>query len=76
VQAFAYPKGAYDDDVKRIVADVGFETAVTVREGVLGDDPDWLTLPRIAVHAGLSLKAFEAKLSRAVDWYRWLRRSA
>ncbi len=76
VVSFAYPKGAYDDAVKRAVADAGFSAALTVREGVLEDAPDWLALPRLTVHDGLSLKAFAAKLSPAAHWYHWLRRQA
>jgi peptidoglycan/xylan/chitin deacetylase (PgdA/CDA1 family) len=76
VTAFAYPKGAYDDAVKRAVAAAGFAAAVTIREGMLADAPDWLALPRLGVHDGLSLKAFEAKLSAAAQWYHWLRGQA
>jgi len=76
VETFAYPKGAYDDAVKGAVADAGFATALTVRDGLLADDPDWLALPRLGIHDGLSVKAFAAKLSPAADWYRWLRRQA
>jgi peptidoglycan/xylan/chitin deacetylase (PgdA/CDA1 family) len=73
VHAFAYPKGAYDDAVQRAVADAGFAVAVTIREGVLADAPDWLALPRVGVHDGLGLKAFAAKLSMAAQWYHRLR---
>ena len=76
VRSFAYPKGAYNEAVKRLVGEAGYETAVTIREGVLAGALDWLALPRLAVNTGLSLAAFEAKLSYAAHWYHRLRRRA
>lgn len=76
VETVAYPKGAHDDAVKRAVVDAGFVTALGIREAVLDDDPDWLALPRLTVHDGLSSKAFAAKLSPAAHWYERLRRRA
>jgi len=76
VETVAYPKGAHDDAVKRAAADAGFATGLGIREAVLDDDPDWLALPRLTVHDGLSLKAFAARLSPAAHWYERLRRRA
>jgi len=47
VLSFAYPKGAYNKQVKQEVARAGFRYAVTVQEGLISKNPDWLALPRI-----------------------------
>lgn len=74
VDAFAYPKGAHDDLVRRIVASAGFRLAATTREAVVDGAPDWLALPRLVMHPSLRGAAFDAKLSRAAQWYHGWRR--
>jgi peptidoglycan/xylan/chitin deacetylase (PgdA/CDA1 family) len=73
VVSFAYPKGEYDERVKAEVSASGFRYAVTVREGLVRQEPDWLALPRVWVSSRLSLHAFAAKVSPAVEWYGWMR---
>lgn len=47
VTDFCYPYGAYDERIRDLVADAGYETAVTVRPGVVFPDTDPLQLPRL-----------------------------
>lgn len=73
--SFAYPKGNYNRAVKELVKEAGFQAAVTVQEGLVDNQPDWLALPRIWVSSQLSAKEFEARLSPATRIYRtYLRR--
>ena len=65
IVSFAYPKGDCDEATRSLVAANGFQLAVTTREGLTGDDPDWLMLPRVSISHKFSLKLFEAKLSHA-----------
>jgi len=74
VVSFAYPKGAYNDAVKQEAAQLGFRYAVTIREGLVPRQPDWLALPRVWISPRLILPAFAAKVSPAVNWYEWIRR--
>ncbi len=73
IDSFAYPKGDCDQEVKELVQQAGFAQAVTIREGLVDGESDWLALPRIWVSARLSLKGFEARLSPATTMYRRLR---
>lgn len=74
VVSFAYPKGDYNTAVKREVAELGFRWAVTIREGLVPAQPDWLALPRVWISPRLSFSAFMAKVSPAVEWYERTRR--
>jgi peptidoglycan/xylan/chitin deacetylase (PgdA/CDA1 family) len=51
VQAFSYPCGKYDDDVKKAVCDAGYDFAVTTESGV-NDLRDRYALKRINVWEG------------------------
>jgi peptidoglycan/xylan/chitin deacetylase (PgdA/CDA1 family) len=68
--SFAYPKGDYNGLVIEYVRRVGFQSAVTVREGLVDTQPDWLALPRIWVSGKVSPKGFRARLSPATTLYR------
>lgn len=74
VVSFAYPKGAYNHILKQEVAKLGFRWAVTIQEGLVHREPDWLALPRVWINSRLSLPAFAAKISPAVEWYERIRR--
>jgi len=74
VISFAYPKGAWNEALKEEVQRQGFRYAVTTREGLIPDHPDWLALPRVWISHSLNLGSFAAKLSPAVEWYEKLRR--
>ncbi|MGH7770918.1 MAG: polysaccharide deacetylase family protein [Candidatus Binatia bacterium] len=73
VMSFAYPKGDYNQAVKTLLTALGFRVAVTIQEGLVDGNPDWLALPRVWVGNKLDLKAFEAKISPAMRWYAQLR---
>jgi peptidoglycan/xylan/chitin deacetylase (PgdA/CDA1 family) len=74
VVSFAYPKGDYNDAVRDAARKEGFLLAVTIEEGLVPGEPDWLALPRVWVSNRLSSGAFLAKLSPAVGWYQELYR--
>jgi peptidoglycan/xylan/chitin deacetylase (PgdA/CDA1 family) len=76
VTSFAYPKGDYDDRVRGIVAACGFRVAATIREGLVGPDPDWLALPRVSGRPSETMLAFRCKLHPAIDLYERLVRRA
>lgn len=50
--SFAYPYGAYNDDIKKIVSDAGYKYAVTLEKGWVVQDTALLEIPRI--RAGLA----------------------
>lgn len=52
VTSLAYPAGAHDARVLRVVAEAGFLTAVTVRAGPASPEQGLLTLHRIRVNRG------------------------
>lgn len=74
VCSFAYPKGDYNQAVQELVRQAQFQFAVTIREGLVDNQPDWLALPRIWISGRLSLKSFKARLSPATRIYRRWRR--
>jgi peptidoglycan/xylan/chitin deacetylase (PgdA/CDA1 family) len=72
VDAFAYPRGLFDDDVVCMVREAGFGSAVTIREGLLRGTLDPLRLPRVAVGPTTTMTQFKAKLSGGLEAYeRW-----
>ena len=73
VVSFAYPKGDYNAAIKDTVRAIGFRFAVTIREGLVGDAPDWLTLPRVWISDRLSMNTFKAKVSPAAEMYARIR---
>ncbi|MFL5738471.1 MAG: polysaccharide deacetylase family protein [Actinomycetota bacterium] len=73
VRTFAYPKGKHDRRVVEAVRASGFDAAVTVREGLVHDGADLLTLPRIAVRASTGTAQLRAKLTRGVELYERLK---
>ena len=74
IVSFAYPKGDCNEAVKTLVGSLGFWMAVTIREGLVSESPDWLALPRVWISGSLSIAAFEAKMSPATRWYGRLRK--
>lgn len=73
VVSFAYPKGDYNEAVKAVVCEAGFQLAVTNREGLVPSVPDWLALPRVWINDTMSMGQFRGKLSPAVALYERLR---
>lgn len=51
VRHFCYPYGDYSPEVRDMVEEAGFETAVTVEPGVWRDDTDRFLVPRIGARA-------------------------
>jgi peptidoglycan/xylan/chitin deacetylase (PgdA/CDA1 family) len=72
VTSFAYPKGDHNDAVRAAVGNAGFGVAVTVREGLVGPEPDWLALPRASARPGEGALAFHCKLHPGIDLYERL----
>jgi peptidoglycan/xylan/chitin deacetylase (PgdA/CDA1 family) len=69
VTSFAYPKGDYNEEVKKLVGMAGYRAAVTANERLMDELPDWLALPRIWISNTLSMGAFRAKVSPAIEIY-------
>lgn len=72
---FAYPFGDHTAETKHVVADAGFQAAVTVHEGTVGPECDMLQIPRVSIDSSTSRYQFAGKLSRAVDCYEYLKRA-
>jgi len=70
---FAYPFGAYNEEVVAVLEEQGFKGAVTVKEGLVGAANDIYRLPRNAVDSATSFGEFKAKLSRAVEIFARVR---
>jgi peptidoglycan/xylan/chitin deacetylase (PgdA/CDA1 family) len=65
VTALAYPYGAENEFVRRVIADLGFQAALGCDPGIsrLGDDP--LRLPRIEVSGGCTPERLLASIEHA-----------
>lgn len=74
VVSFAYPNGDHNQRIRGLVGSVGLRFAVTIREGLVQDTPDWLALPRAWIHRSLDSLLFRAKLSPTLDRYHQLRK--
>ena len=70
---FAYPWGDYDATTVDIVRALGFNAAVTVREGTVGHKSDPFLLPRVSIDHSTTFAQFKGKLSTAVDWYHGMK---
>lgn len=66
---FAYPYGSYNEETARMVAECGYDAAVTVEEGTVGPDTVLYRLPRNSIDASTSLAQFKGKTSTAIDRY-------
>jgi peptidoglycan/xylan/chitin deacetylase (PgdA/CDA1 family) len=75
VESFAYPRGAYTDATRHLVASLGFKFAATTREGLVEQAPDWLALPRVPITDDLDRAAFTARVSVATGVFDRLRRA-
>ncbi len=70
---FAYPSGRYTAATARLARDLGFDAAVTVREGTVGPTSDLFALPRVSIDSSTTRAQFCGKLTRAVDIYETLK---
>ena len=66
VKTLAYPYGAENESVRRVVEDLGFQAAVSCEPGIsrLGDNP--LRLPRIEVSAWCTPEQLIAKIGAGI----------
>ncbi len=65
VRTFAYPYGKYNDVIKRVVRDSGFELAVTTNGGYNWNDSIMLEQPVISVTGYDDVTSFADKIMRA-----------
>lgn len=54
VSTFAYPNGNYTENIQNILAEKGFNAAVTTRKGFLERGTPLMEIPRIGVHEDVS----------------------
>jgi peptidoglycan/xylan/chitin deacetylase (PgdA/CDA1 family) len=74
IVSFAYPKGFFNQKIRHIVSEAGFENAVTTKEGLLNSkNMDWLVLPRVDIDENVKWIQFRGKVSRALEMYETLR---
>lgn len=66
--SFAYPYGAFDRDLARTVADLGFETATTVVAADVVDFAAPFSLPRIPIRREYTLEDVMALVAGARRW--------
>lgn len=69
---FAYPRGRNGPAHRRLVAQAGYEGAVTVAPGVCRPSSDSFALPRTEISADDDDDAFRLKLAGAFDFWHWL----
>jgi peptidoglycan/xylan/chitin deacetylase (PgdA/CDA1 family) len=74
IVSFAYPKGFFNQNLRNLVSEAGFENAVTIKEALLDNqDTDWLLLPRVGIDENVKWIQFRGKVSRALEMYETLR---
>lgn len=71
--AVAYPYGDFDEDTIRLVRELGFSAACSVREGLVSVESNCFTLPRNAIDRSTTFTQFSGKVSRVLDWYLLLK---
>jgi peptidoglycan/xylan/chitin deacetylase (PgdA/CDA1 family) len=71
--AFAYPRGKFNNSVKKNVSLCGYYCACTVIPGVVTLASDRYALPRISIDRETSMLAFKAKLSWLFKLYAIVR---
>ncbi len=64
----AYPKGAFDERVKRLAESAGYEAAFTIKQGLVHPGDDRFRMKRVVVQQNISLFEFRFRLTRIVDW--------
>lgn len=69
LHSFAYPKGDWNPQVRSLVKDAGFQSAVTIQERPVPEKADWLALPRLCIGGAMNIATFRAALSPALRMY-------
>lgn len=64
VKYFCYPYGSYNQEVKKMVEECGYEAATTTRPGLNKVNDDIFALKRIYVTGQMSLQKFSKELSK------------
>ena len=72
---FAYPYGNFNAETAELVRSLGFDAAVTVREGTIVSGDDLFTLKRNSIDRLTTWTQFLGKISRAIDHYHTLKGS-
>lgn len=64
VRSFAYPNGNHNAGVRQLLAENGFDVAVTTSKGLLGHALPFLEIPRIGLHEDVSatIPMFRSKI--------------
>lgn len=65
VRTFCYPYGRFSGETRGLVADAGYEFAVSTKKGINSEQDDRLMLKRIAIRNDTILPVFIYKLFRA-----------
>ena len=64
-RVFSYPYGEWTPQIAGAVRDSGYEAAVTVEWGAVGEETDLFALPRVEVHASDTPRKLKRKLALA-----------
>lgn len=70
---FAYPGGHHTAQVRKAVQDAGYEAAFSITPEAVKDSTDPYKIPRFVVHKGTTDKEIVFLLSRAQDWFSFVR---
>jgi peptidoglycan/xylan/chitin deacetylase (PgdA/CDA1 family) len=70
---FAYPYGNFNDVHTKILKDLSWSGAVTVKEGLVTLDSDIYLLPRNSIDKTTSRIQFNGKISRSIERYQILK---
>jgi peptidoglycan/xylan/chitin deacetylase (PgdA/CDA1 family) len=68
IGSFCYPYGEWNDDIRQMVREAGYEAACTVRKGLVSLRDDLLALPRVHVAYRDGAAGLLYRLARA--WWR------
>ncbi len=65
----AYPRGKYDQESISVLRSLGWDGAVTVREGYASESSNLFELPRISIDSKTSFRYFKAIVNYRLDVY-------
>ncbi len=73
VTHLAYPHGSYNEAVRAVAAECGYQTACSVRIGLSSDDDDLMALHRVPINGNESFLDFVSRLLTSRPWREALR---